>query len=123
MIILIVEDEPKVQQLLRGHFEQQGHQMFGTGTGEEAIRLLRAHQPDLMLLDLWLKGKVDGIGVLKEAKVISPKTKIIVATGFEEAAGEQLEKLGASALLKKPIRLEELDALLQQVQAGSGTAT
>jgi len=120
MIILIVEDEPKVQQLLKGHFEQQGHQMFGTGIGEEAIQLLRAHQPDVMLLDLWLKGKIDGMGVLKEAKTISPKTKVIVATGFEESPNEQIAKLGAT-LLKKPIRLEELDALLKQTQAGPST--
>ena len=117
MIVLIVEDEPKVQQLLKEHFERQGHQMLGTGSGDEAMQLLRQHQPHIMLLDLWLKGKIDGMSVLKEAKMISPKTRVIVATGFEESSGEQIAKLGAIALLKKPIRLEELDRLIQQTQA------
>ena len=116
MIVLIAEDEPKVQQLLKEHFEQQGHQMLGTGSGEGALELLRQHQPHIMLLDLWLKGKIEGMTVLKEARTISPKTKVIVATGFEESPGEQIAKLGAVALLKKPIRLEELDRIIQQIQ-------
>ena len=115
MTILIVEDEPKALQLLKAHFESGGHQVLGCDTGEAAIALLGQHHPQVMLLDLWLKGAVNGLGVLKEVKRVSPHTKVIVVTGFEDTSQEDVVKLGAAALLKKPIRLEELNRFIESV--------
>jgi two-component system nitrogen regulation response regulator NtrX len=112
MTILIVEDEPKVQQLLKSHFESRGHQVHARDSGEEAIEALRQHRPETILLDLWLKGKLNGVGVLKEIKRSLPQAAVIVITGLDEAPDEEVFKLGITAFLKKPIRLEELDRLL-----------
>lgn len=115
MIIAIVEDEPKIQELLKAHFEGQGHQVIASDSGEGGIVLARQHQPAVMLLDMWLKGKIGGLGVLKETRTLSPSTKVVIVTGFDESSQEDLLKLGAAALLRKPIRLEELDALVAQL--------
>lgn len=115
MTIVIVEDEPKVLDLLKGYFEASGHRVLGSETGQGALELLQRQRPDLLLLDLWLKGKINGLGVLKEAKQLSPQTIVIVITGLEESSQEELVKLGAAALVKKPIRLDELDQLVSQV--------
>jgi len=115
MTLLIVEDESKVLHVLATHFEEQGHTVLTSETGEGALALLAQHHPDAMLLDLWLKGKLNGVGVLKEFPRLSPKTAVIVITGLEESPQEEVVQLGAKALLRKPIRLDELDRLLAQV--------
>lgn len=115
MKILIVEDEPKVARLMAAHFTGKGHQVWTSETGQAALELVSQHQPQTILLDLWLKGKMNGVEVLKEVKRTRPETTVVVVTGLEESSYQELLRLGALAVLKKPIRLDELDQLLQQV--------
>ncbi len=115
MKILIAEDESKLLESLQAYFQAAGHTVAGTETGQGAIDALRAGAPDVLLLDMWLKDAVSGMQVLKEAKQIAPKTTVIVITGLEEESIEQdVLQLGALALLRKPIRLDELDRLITQ---------
>ena len=114
MKILIVEDEPKVLELMTQHFQDQDYQVIGSDTGPGGLALVR-EKPDVAFVDLWLKGSSDGRAVLKELKRVSPQTRAVVVTGTEadDPPEEEMAQLGAVACLKKPIRLEELDALLQ----------
>lgn len=113
MKILIAEDESKLLESLQAFFKAAGHTVSGTETGQGAIDALRADAPDVLLLDMWLKDAVNGLQVLKESKRIAPKTAVIVVTGLEEESVEEdVLKLGALALLRKPIRLDELEQLV-----------
>ncbi len=116
MKILTVEDEPKVVETLRAYLEASGHQVSTATTGQGALVILQTMLPDVMLLDLMLKDKISGKDVLAEVQRLSPKTVVIVTTGFEEEASHQeVLKLGAITVLKKPIRLDELDELLAKI--------
>ncbi len=117
MTILIVEDEPKAAKLLTSYFAGKGYEVLSADSGERALELLQSRQPDLALLDLWLKGKLNGMGVLKGLTRASPKTKAIVITGLDESAKAEALRLGAIAFLRKPIRLDDLDQLLRRAQA------
>ena len=114
MRILVVEDEPKVLQLLTAHFQSQGHQVASSDTGEGALASLQRELPDLLLVDVLLKGKVDGLQVLQKAKELNPHVKAVVITGSDEVSRDDITRLGA-AFLKKPIRLEELDQLIARL--------
>ncbi|HAM40419.1 MAG: hypothetical protein A3I71_02885 [Omnitrophica WOR_2 bacterium RIFCSPLOWO2_02_FULL_63_16] len=116
MRILVVEDEPKVLQLFTAHFQAQGHQVASSDTGEGALEALQRDLPDLLLVDVLLKGKVDGLQVLRRAKELNPRVKVVVITGSDEVCRDDVIRLGA-AFLKKPIRLEELDELISQLMA------
>lgn len=115
MKLLIVDDEPKLVELLSGHFTHRGHAVRGTGSGEEALGLIQGDPPELILLDLSLKGKLTGKDILAQAKRLAPQARVIIVTGLVEAQPEEFLALGASGVLKKPIQLEELDQLVQQV--------
>ena len=115
MKILVVEDEPKVVDIIRNHFLHQGHEVFSSETGQGALELLERHRPDLMLLDLWLKDAINGLAVLKERPRLSAKTTVIVMTGLEGSSQDELVSLGAAALMRKPVRLEELSELVTHV--------
>ena len=62
MKILIVEDEPDIQELLSAYLQQAGYQTSLAGDGVEALELFRSASFDLVLLDIMLP-KIDGFGV------------------------------------------------------------
>jgi DNA-binding NtrC family response regulator len=112
MNILVVEDEPNVLSLLIAHFQSQGHQVAGYDSGEGAVAHLQQHPPpEALLVDVFLKGKVDGLCVLRHARQANPRVKAIVITGSDEVSSEAVSRLDA-AFLKKPIRLEDVDRLV-----------
>ncbi|MGA6993366.1 MAG: response regulator, partial [Candidatus Deferrimicrobiaceae bacterium] len=68
--ILVVEDEPKLADLLRDYLEQAGYVPHCLGNGREAVPWVREQAPDLVLLDLVLPGK-DGMEICKEIRSFS----------------------------------------------------
>ncbi|MCX6549772.1 MAG: response regulator, partial [Acidobacteria bacterium] len=61
---LVVEDEPRIRELVAFHLRLEGLECTETGDGEEALRLARAEHFDLIILDLMLPG-VDGVTVCR----------------------------------------------------------
>jgi DNA-binding NtrC family response regulator len=78
------------------------------------LELLQHERPDVLLVDILLKGKVDGLQVLQRAKEANPHVKVVVITGSDEVSRDDVTHLGA-AFLKKPIRLEDLDQLVARL--------
>ncbi len=115
MKILVLDDETKIQGILKGRLEMDGHEVFTAESGEDGLSIITQHQPQLVLLDLSLKGKLSGREVLAEVKKTSPQVHVVVVTGYVEAESEEFQQLGASGLLKKPLNLADLDAIVKQL--------
>ena len=58
--ILIVDDEPAIQQSLRGVLEDEGYRVTTVGSGADAVTVVADEMPDLVFLDIWMRG-MDGI--------------------------------------------------------------
>ena len=82
MKILVLDDEPKIQGILKGRLEMDGHEVFTAESGEAGLALISEHQPHLLLLDLSLKGKLSGRDVLAEVKKTNPQVHVVVVTGW-----------------------------------------
>ncbi len=122
MKILVLDDEVKIQGILKGRLEMDGHEVFTAESGEAGLALISEHQPHLLLLDLSLKGKLSGRDVLAEVKKTNPQVHVVVVTGYVEAESEEFQQLGASGLLKKPLNLADLDAIVKQLGNSSQPA-
>jgi len=114
--ILIVEDEPDLQQVLDYNLRQAGHDVLSAKLGHEGIRLAREQHPDLVLLDLMLPD-VSGTEVCKTLKENSTTKGIPVL--MVTARGEEIDRvvgfeLGADDYVVKPFSVREL---LLRVQA------
>jgi len=107
--ILMIEDEDTLREMYKLKFESAGYNFVGVATGEEGITLAEKEQPDLMLIDLMLKnkidgGNIDGFGVIEELKK-DPKTKNIPMYALtnlnQESDINEAFKLGADGFFVK----------------------
>ena len=108
--ILVIEDEHDLRQVIEYNLRQAGHEVTATGRGEEGLRLARAENPDLILLDLMLPD-LPGTELCKALKD-SPKTRDIRVV-MVTARGEEIDRvvgfeLGADDYIVKPFSVREL---------------
>ena len=102
--ILIVDDESVIVLGLMAQIEDLGVDVCGwAAQGEEAVRMAEAHQPGIVLVDVRLKGSMDGV---EAARAIQQKvgSRIIFLTGSRDAATlARIAGAGASSVLFKPV--------------------
>ena len=102
--ILIVEDEADIRSLIAGILQDEGHATREASTSDEALEAVRAREPNLVILDVWLKGSsMDGIELLDALKQTTPDlpVSIISGHGTVETAVSAIRK-GAYDYIVKP---------------------
>ncbi|MCQ9616025.1 response regulator [Paenalcaligenes niemegkensis] len=112
--ILIVEDEPKLVELLALYLQAEHFQTVSVGDGTEVRAAIQAHQPDLVLLDLMLPGK-DGLAVCKDIRQHSDLPIIMVTAKVEELDRLLGLELGADDYICKPYSPREVVARVKAV--------
>lgn len=111
--VMIVEDEGIVSIDIRNILSRLGYTVSGVAfSGEEAIDIIQKSGPDLILMDIGLKGDIDGIEAAKKIKE-DHKIPVIFLTGFADE-NTLLRAKGAdpAGYIIKPINEEELEAAL-----------
>jgi len=107
--ILVVDDEPPIQRILRRSLTISGYEVLVAGDGERALEIAFCQRPDLVLLDLCLPGELDGLDICKQIRHSMQKTPIIVLSAItEERQKVRALDLGADDYLTKPFSNEEL---------------
>jgi CheY-like chemotaxis protein len=100
--ILVLDDDPIVTLSCKRILGAEGFSISTVDKGEDALNKLAKEDFDLLISDVKLPG-MNGIEVLKEARVIKPKTDVVIITGYptlEDA--QQSSKLGAAEYIEKP---------------------
>jgi PAS domain S-box-containing protein len=118
--IVVVDDAPELRLLLRTRLRTSGlFQVVGEGAdGSEAIALAREQHPELMLLDASMPG-MDGLEALPRVREVSPDTKVVMFTGFEEQGlATTARNLGATAFVEKSVPVDTLVEQLAALAAG-----
>lgn len=115
--ILVIEDEPDLQQILAYNLRQQGHEVLQALNGSDGLRLARSGKPDLLLLDLMLPD-LAGTEVCKTLKGDEATRHIPVL--MLTAKGEEIDRvlgfeLGAEDYVVKPFSVRELLLRIQAV--------
>ena len=113
MRILVVEDEPTLQQQIRSELEAQGYTVDSTGEGKEALYLATEYPYDAAILDIGLPG-LSGLDIIGRLRTRGSHLPILVLT----ARGRWQDKVqgletGADDYLTKPFEMEELLARLK----------
>ncbi|MBU1697466.1 MAG: response regulator transcription factor [Proteobacteria bacterium] len=115
--ILIVDDEEDIIELIKYNLKNEGYSILTALTGEQAIKIAKQSQPDLMVLDLMLPG-IDGLEVTKYLKN-NEQTRdmpivMLTAKGEESDIVTGLE-LGANDYISKPFSPKVLVARIRAI--------
>ncbi|HPS57232.1 MAG TPA: sigma-54 dependent transcriptional regulator [Spirochaetota bacterium] len=106
--ILIVDDEPNIINSITHILQDEEHTVFSAANGEDAMTLLKKHNPDLVILDVWLPD-LDGIDLLGSMKKIKPDTAAIMISGHGSIdIAVRSTRMGAFDFLEKPPSLDRL---------------
>ncbi len=107
-IILIVDDEEGIRTTLSGIFEDEGYEVVTAASGEEALRVAKEANPDIVILDVWLSG-MDGIQTMGELREWNRDLPVIIISGHANIElAVKATKIGAYDILEKPLSMEKI---------------
>ncbi|MCS4268137.1 two-component system response regulator BaeR [Serratia sp. BIGb0163] len=112
--IMIVEDEPKLGQLLVDYLQAAGYATHWLTTGSEVVPAVHAHSPALILLDLMLPGS-DGLTVCRELRRFTDIPVVMVTAKIEEIDRLLGLEIGADDYICKPYSPREVVARVKTI--------
>ncbi|HYS43685.1 MAG TPA: sigma-54 dependent transcriptional regulator [Geobacteraceae bacterium] len=112
--IMVVDDEHLIRWSLEQNLMKQGYEVLTAGNGEDALKLVREEQPELVLLDIHMPG-ISGLEVLEKVKEFDDEIIVIMVTahgGLETAVNAM--RMGAYDYINKPFNLDEMGIVIKK---------
>jgi DNA-binding response OmpR family regulator len=121
MKILIVDDDPGIQNALRANLSAAGHRTGVAGNGLHALQsiessLTESEPYDLLLTDLRLPG-LSGVELIRDCRQLQPDLPVILMTAYgSEELRKKVSGLGKCEYLEKPFTLENLQRAIEELR-------
>jgi len=111
--VLIVDDSALSRRTLRRILEPAGYELVEADDGMTALELYFLEKPDLVLLDLVMKGMY-GLDVLVKLREMDPKALVVVASAdIQSSTRKMVDEAGAQAFINKPFDPEQVIASVE----------
>jgi len=106
--ILIVDDEKNIITTISSILQDEGHMVYSSENGGDAVKFLGSNEVDLIILDVWLPD-ADGMNLLERMKKMYPETAVIMISGHGSIdIAVKATRMGAFDFLEKPPTLERV---------------
>jgi PAS domain S-box-containing protein len=113
--ILVVDDVKEQRDLAAEMLTKLNYVISSVASGEEAVKYLKRHPCDLLILDMIMDPGMDGLDTYKSVLEIYPEQKAIIVSGFSESDRvHAAQALGAGAYVKKPYFIEKLGLAMRK---------
>jgi putative two-component system response regulator len=113
-VCLVVDDEPRLRQVILHLMRNDGFRCFEAGDGADALAMLERHPATLVLSDIRMP-KMDGIELLRRVRALYPETAVMMLTAVADVeSAVSCFAIGALDYLTKPFNLEEVRARVSQ---------
>lgn len=107
--VLIVEDDHLLLMVASKFVQKLGHEVVATANnGRSALENIDAHKPDVILMDIGLKGDWDGIETVKQIKNRYSIPVIYLSASSYPESRERAKEVGYEGFLEKPLQITEL---------------
>lgn len=117
--VLVVDDDPAIQEMLCEIIQQEGCNAVSVGSGEEALKQVESQHFDLVFLDLVLPG-ISGVDTLSAIKEKDDGVVVITITAYGYSIwAKQAMALGSMFLIHKPFQPRDIVEILDTVNFGS----
>ena len=108
-LALIIDDEKAICSSLAGVLEDEGWRTVTANSGKQGMIEYKLNAPDIVLLDVWMPGGMDGIETLQKLKEIREGVPVVIMSGHATIeTAVKATKLGAFDFLEKPLSIEKL---------------
>ncbi|HVE00402.1 MAG TPA: response regulator [Sphingomicrobium sp.] len=120
--LLLIDDEPVLADFLANAARETGFEPIVTAEDQQFRDEFTAERPDMVALDLGMPG-MDGVELLRFLAEQDYRSPVLIVSGFDRRVLESAFRLGEAlglnmaGPLEKPVRLEELEMLLNQLKA------
>ncbi len=113
--VLVIDDEDAIRQVLSIALKEKEYSVLTASNGLEGIEVFKKEKPEIVITDVKMH-EMSGIEVTKKIKGMNEDTDVIIMTGYgsEELVIESM-RAGASNFIKKPISLNELFSILENI--------
>ncbi len=115
--ILVVDDQPGVRAFIQIDLRLRGFDVVCAGSGEEALKIVKAEEPDIMLLDILMPG-MSGLDVLKELRHFTKMPVIAFSASPENR--EPAMQAGATQFMHKPFDPDDMARKIEALVKESG---
>jgi DNA-binding NtrC family response regulator len=120
--ILVLDDDPGTCRFMQELLNRPDREIEATSDPEQALARARAKPFDLVISDLKLNARLDGIDVLRAVRESSPGTPVIIVTGFGELEkAVEAVREGAFDFVSKPFNISELKSLVDRALQKTST--
>jgi|JI10StandDraft_1071094.scaffolds.fasta_scaffold426214_2 DNA-binding response OmpR family regulator len=119
--VLVVDDQYPIRRMVRWSVEHAGFEMHEASNGEQGLALALTIRPSLMLLDVMMPGRFDGLEVCRQlrARPEMANTWIVMLSGNDAPQDrEKGKQVGANAYLAKPFKPAQLSNLIEKLVNG-----
>lgn len=111
--VLIVDDEAPIREVLGASLQDDGYTVQLASDGEQGLQMLEAFRPHVAFVDVWMPGRIDGLGLIQEARKANTKTDFIVMSGHGNIeTAVKATKWGAWDFVEKPLSMDRVSILL-----------
>ncbi len=118
--ILVVDDSAMSRRTMRRILETAGYNVVEADDGMAALELYFLEKPDLVFLDLVMKGMY-GLDVLAKLREMDAEAQVVVASAdIQSSTRKMVEDAGARAFINKPFVVEQVLAAVKAALAGGG---
>jgi two-component system nitrogen regulation response regulator NtrX len=114
--ILIVDDELPIREVLSASLRDEGHVVQTAHDADTGIKAMRDFHPEVVFLDIWMPGSLDGIEVLTTARKQFPNIEFVMISGhgtIETAV--KATKLGAWDFIEKPLSMDKISIVISNI--------
>jgi two-component system response regulator ResD len=109
--VLIVDDEPRVRELMRRQLEHSGHELYDAEDAQVALDVMASTPCDVIFCDIQMPGR-DGLWLTAELRKLYPMSAVVLATGVSSVPPRVSMQAGVLAYLVKPFTRQALLASL-----------
>ena len=109
--VLLVEDDPSLNELVSEMLEEQGSQVLRASSGAEGLSLFENHEVDLALSDMVMPGEIDGLELAHRLRERRRGFPVVLMTGYSNAAGVAAAE--GFPVLRKPFTLAALSLAME----------
>jgi len=111
--VLVVEDEGIVALDIKMSLEAQGYNVFVANSGEKALEIVEKEHPDIVLMDIYLQGKKEGIGIARKIREKYDIPIVYITAYSDDEIIEEARETGPFGYLLKPLEERELYSTIQ----------